>query len=195
MLYLLQMGLSKVLTTLLLQIQNSWKLSLLKLPPCCVPACNIVTSSTVTSTVTPDCNTVISSLDYSGLHTSAVLPAPSANAALPPHSRLQTSCLPSAHSVFSPSAPSPPPLAPSCPTPPASSYHLTPSGFLNGILVVSESGTLNCFTFFRPILLTLSVSRNLILTHLSLSGSLDSLLCDLIAPTPGLAFTLMMPRT
>ena len=49
--------------------------------------------------------------------------------------------------------------------------------------------------FFRPILLTLSVSKNLILTHLPLSRSLDSLLCNLIAPTPDLAFSLVMPRT
>ena len=45
----------------------------------------------------------------------------SANAALPPHPRLQTSYPPSAHFVSSPSAPSPF-LAPGCPsTPPASS--------------------------------------------------------------------------
>ena len=50
-------------------------------------------------------------------------------------------------------------------------------------------------TFFRPILLNLSVSRNLTLTHLSLSGFLDSLLCALIASTPSLAFSLVMPRT
>ena len=41
----------------------------------------------------------------------------------------------------------------------------------------------------RVILLTLFVSRNLTAIHLPLSGSLNSLLCDLIAPTPGLAFT------
>ena len=69
------------------------------------------------------------------------------------------------------------------------------SEFFNGMLVVSEPGTLNYFTFFRPIPLTLSVSRNIILTHLALSGSLDFLLCDLIAPTPGLALSLLMSRT
>ena len=63
------------------------------------------------------------------------------------------------------------------------------------MLKVFESEALNHFTFFRPISLTLSVSRNLILTHLALSGFLDSLLCNLIAPTPGLAFSLVMPRT
>ena len=47
---------------------------------------------------------------------------------------------------------------------------------------------MECYTFFRLISLTLFVSRNLILTYLSLSGSLDSLLCDLIAPTSSLVF-------
>ena len=43
---------------------------------------------------------------------------------------------------------------------------LTLSGFSNGMLEVFEPGALNYFTFFRPILLTVSVSRNPILTHL-----------------------------
>ena len=99
---------------------------------------------------------------------------------------------PLAHSVSSPSAPSPLSFAPGCPsTPPP----LTLSGFSNGVLEVFEPGALNYFTFFRPILLTLSVSRNPILTLLPLSGFLDSLLCILIALTPGLAFSLLMPRT
>ena len=63
------------------------------------------------------------------------------------------------------------------------------------MLEVFEPGALNYFTFFRPILLILSASRNPILTPLPLSGLLDSLLCVLIAPTPGLAFSLLMPRT
>ena len=45
------------------------------------------------------------------------------------------------------------------------------------------------------LLLTLSVSRNPILAHLPLSGSLDSLLCVMIAPTPSRAFSLLMPCT
>ena len=102
----------------------------------------------------------------------------------------------SAHFISSPSAPSPPSLTPSCPSmPPASSPSLTLSGFFNGILEISEPGALNYFTFFRPILSTLSASKNQILTHLSLYRFLDSLLCVLIAPTPGLAFSLVMPRT
>ena len=44
---------------------------------------------------------------------------------------------------------------------------LTPSGFSNGMLEVSDPGALNYFTFSHPILLTLSASRNPILTHLS----------------------------
>ena len=74
-------------------------------------------------------------------------------------------------------------------------FPLTPSRFFNGMLEVFKPGTLNCFTFFYPIPLTLFVSRNPILTPLSLFGSLDSLLCVLIAPNPGLAFSLVMPRT
>ena len=71
----------------------------------------------------------------------------------------------------------------------------TPSGFFIGMLEVSEQGPLNCYIFFCPILLILSVSRNLVSTHRPLSGYLDSLLCNLIAPTPGLAFSLVMPPT
>ena len=64
---------------------------------------------------------------------------------------------------------------------------LTLSGFFNGMLEVFEPGALNYFTFFHPILSTLSAFRNPILTHLPLSGFLDSLLCALTAPTPGLS--------
>ena len=69
----------------------------------------------------------------------------------------------------------------------------TPSGFFNGMLAVSKPGALNFFSFFRLIPLNLFVLRNLI--HFPLSGSLDPLLCDLIAPTAGLAFSLQMPCT
>ena len=71
---------------------------------------------------------------------------------------------------------------------------LTLSGFFNGMLEVFQPGAQNYFTFFRLILLTLSVSRNPILA-LPLSGFLDSMFCILIAPTPGLAFSLLMPCT
>ena len=69
---------------------------------------------------------------------------------------------------------------------------LTPSGFFNGMLAVSQPETLNCYIFFRLIPLTLFVFRNVFLIHLPLFVYLDSLLCDLIAPTPGLAFSLLM---
>ena len=72
---------------------------------------------------------------------------------------------------------------------------LTLSGFFNEMLEVFESGALNYSTFSCFILSTLSASRNPILTHLSLSRFLYYLLCVLIAPTPYLAFSLLMPRT
>ena len=72
---------------------------------------------------------------------------------------------------------------------------LTLSGFFNGMLEVFEPGALNYFIFYRPIQSILSASRNPILTHLSLSEFLDFLLCVLIAPTPGLAFSLLIPCT
>ena len=71
----------------------------------------------------------------------------------------------------------------------------TPSGFFNGMLTISKPGALDCYTFFCPILLSLFVSRNPITTHLPLYGSIDSPLCDLIAPTSSLAFSLLMPPT
>ena len=72
---------------------------------------------------------------------------------------------------------------------------LTLSGFFNGMLDVSEPGALNYFIIYRPIQSILSASRNPILTLHPLSGFLDFLLCVLIAPTPGLAFYLLIPRT
>ena len=122
--------------------------------------------------------------------------APSSNAALPLHPRLQTSYPSFAHFVSSPSTPSPTPHSSGCfSTPPACSSPLTPSGFSNGMLGVFEPGALNFYTLFRLIPLTLFVSRNLILIHLPLSGSLGSLLCHLIAPIPGLVPFLLMPHT
>ena len=150
-------------------------------PPCCVPTCNTVTLSS----------------NSSDMYTSTVKSSPSsANAELPPHPRLQISYPPSAHSVSSPSVPSPPSLAPGFPSaPPAFSPPLSLTEFFNGMLEVFEPEALNHFTFFRPILVVLSVSRNPIFTHLPLSGFQDSLLCVLIAPTSGLTFSLVMPRS
>ena len=136
------------------------------------------------------------SSDSSGTYTSTVESVPpSANAALLPHPRLQTSYphLPILYLLPLPSHHRPlllaillhllPPLLP-----------LTLSEFFNGMPGVFKPGALNYFTFFRPILSILSAFRNPILTHLPLSGFLDSLFCVLIAPTPGLAFSLLMPR-
>ena len=72
---------------------------------------------------------------------------------------------------------------------------LTLSRLFNGMLEVSKPGALNNYTLFRLIPLTLFVSRNLILIHVSLFGSLDSLFYDQIAPTPGLAFFLLLSHT
>ena len=179
MLHLLQMGPSKILTTLPLQIQNSLQPSLLKLPRCCVPTRNIVTSfadsySLYTSTVQsgPPLLMLYSrpTLVFEPLipHLPILYLLP----LLPHHRSLLQAVLLHLLLSFSP---------------------LTSSRFFNGMLAVFETGVLNCFTFFRPIPLTLSASRNPVLTHLLLSRFLDSLLCFLIAPTPGLAFSLVMP--
>ena len=123
---------------------------------------------------------------------------PSANAILLPRHRLQTSYPPSAQSVSSASVPFPPPHTPGCfSMPPASSPPppLTPSEFFNGMLEVFMPGGLNYYTLSLLTLLILTVSKNLTLTHFLLSGSLNYLPCDLIAPTPGLAFFPRMTRT
>ena len=145
----------------------------------------------------PCCNTVTPpSSDSSDTYTSTVESGPpSADAALLPDPRLQTSYphLPILYLLPLPSHHRPlllalllhllPPL-----------LRLTLSGFFNGMLEVFEPGALNYFTFCRPIQSTLSAFRNSIITHLPLSGFLVSLFCVLIAPTPGLAFCLLMPR-
>ena len=103
MLHLLQMGPSKVLTTFPLQIQSSWQLSLVELPPCR--------------------NTMTSSSHSSDTYTSTVQSCPpSTDAALSLHPHVQTSHPPSVHSISPSSAPPPPSLASGRPsTSPASS--------------------------------------------------------------------------
>ena len=177
MLRLFEMGPSKLLTTFLIPIQSSWQLSLLELSP-----------------MPNHCDSLLGLLRHVYLHC-GIWP-PSANAALLPHPRLQTSYPPSAHSISSPSAPPSPSLAPGFSSvPPAPTSPLTLSGFFNGMLEVFEPGALNYSTFFRPILSTSSAFRNPILASLPLFGFLDSLLCVLIALTPSLAFSLLMLRT
>ena len=116
----------------------------------------------------------------------------------PPLLMLQ-SCPPSSPNFLSPICPS----YISFPCPPTTvpcswlyfcTFCLLSSGFFNGMLEVFKPGALNYFTFFHPILSILSASRNPILTHLPLFGFLDSLFCVLIVLTPGLAFSLLMPR-
>ena len=63
------------------------------------------------------------------------------------------------------------------------------------MLGVSELGALNYYTLFRLIPLTLFISRNPTLIYLPLSGFLDSLLCNPMAPTPDLVFFLLMSQT
>ena len=72
---------------------------------------------------------------------------------------------------------------------------LTLLGFFNGMLGVSEPGELNYYTLFRLIPLTIFISRNLTSIYLLLSGSLDSLLRNPMAPTPDLVFFLLMSQT
>ena len=175
MLHLLQMCPSKVLTTFPLRIQSSWQLSFLELPPC-------------HSTVTPSLNssdmytsTVQSPPPLLMLHSRPTLFKPLIPyllilylLPLPPHHRL--SFLAVLLHLLPP-------------------FPLTLSGFFNEMLEVFKPGPLNCYTFSHPILSTLSASRNPILIHLPLSEFLESLLCVLITPTPGLVFSLVMPST
>ena len=149
MLYLLQMGPSKVHTTLPLQIQNSRQLSLLEL---LMLHSRPTLVANLLSPVGPFC------IFFLCLLTTVPCSWQS----------FYASCL----------------LSP-----------LTISGLSNGMLEGLEPEALNYSTFFRPILLTLSVSRNPIFTHFPLSRFLDSLLCVLIAPTPSLAFSFLIPRT
>ena len=140
--------------------------------------------------------TVTPSSDSVDMYTSTVQSSPaSANAALSLHPCVQTSYPPSAHYISSPSAPHHPPLLLAFLLRLLPPLPLTLSGFFNGTLEVFEPGALNYSTFFHPILSTLAAFRNPILTPLPLSGFLDSLLCVLIVPTPGLAFFLLIPRT
>ena len=162
------MGPSKVLTFLPPQIQNFWQLSLLELHPY-LKHCDFFLG--LIWSVYLHC-TIWSSLLMLHSHPTLVFkPAISLLSIL-------YLLLPSHHH----------PLLLLLPLP------LTPSGFFNGMLAFFKPGALNCFTFFCSTSSTLSASRNPILIHLPLSGFLDSLLYVLIAPTPGLAFSLVMPR-
>ena len=141
--------------------------------------------------------TVTPSSDSSDMYTFTVQSSPtSANAALMPHPRLETSYPPSAHSISSPSAPPPQSLAHGfSPAPPASTT--PPDSFRvvqwNAGGLRARSTELLHFLSSHPV--TLSAFRNPMLTHLPLSEFLGSLLCALIAPTPTLAFSPAILRT
>ena len=72
---------------------------------------------------------------------------------------------------------------------------LTLSGFFNRMPELFEADALNYFTLSCFILRILSGFMNPTLTYLTLSGSLDYLLCDPMALTHGMAFILPITRT
>ena len=67
--------------------------------------------------------------------------------------------------------------------------------FFNRMLWVFKRGAIHYYTLFRLIPLILYISRNLALIYLPLYRSLDSMLCDPMAPTPDLVFFLLMSQT
>ena len=71
-------------------------------------------------------------------------------------------------------------------------FPVTCSGFFNGMSKIFDPGALNIYTSSHLILWILSVSRNPTLIRLPLFRFRDTLLCDLIALTPSLAFFLPM---
>ena len=134
---------------------------------------------------------------FPSTHTSKTGP-PSANAALPPHTHLQTSYSPSAHFVTHPLGTFPtlqcfwlffytfcflslPPL--------------TRSGFFNEIPEVFKPKVLYFSTLFPFIPQNLFVSRKKTSNRLFLSGSQDIPLWDPIALTASLKFFLLMTGT
>ena len=128
-----------------LSSSHSWSCS-----PCCVPA--FFGDPTPTSTVT-------SSLDSSSLYTSTAQSGSSGPFLLMQHSRPTRLTLASKPLILFR------PLCISC----FLFFSLTPSGFFDEMLGVSEPGALNCYTLFRLIQLTLFVSRKRTLTYLTLS--------------------------
>ena len=79
--------------------------------------------------------------------------------------------------------------------PSTSSSPMIFSGLFNGMLEVFEPGALNYYTLSSLILLILSISRNPTLTHLPLSGFLDSMVGSRITLTPSVALVLLMTRS
>ena len=136
------------------------------------------------------------SSDSFSLYTSTVQSDPtSSNAALLPHPRLPTSYPFSADFVSSPSASSSPSLATGClSTLPASSS--SPDSLRvfqwNAGGLRDRSTKLLHFILSHPVDFICIQEFNF--DSFSSVGSLDSLLCNLVAPTPGLAFSLLLPH-
>ena len=184
------MGPFKVLTSLFFYIQNSRQLSLLKLPSLLRP-CFFWRSH-----IYQHCDFLLGLLQLAHLHcaTWPIWPS-SAQATLSSHPCLQASYPPRPLRIFS--------LC-TFTTALGSWLFLYTSCFLfplDSLRVlqwnedVFKPGALNYYSLFCLILLTLFVSRNLTLIHLLLFESLHSLLCDMIAPTPGLAFSFPISPT
>ena len=171
---LLQIGLFKVLTTLpkFRTLGSSHSLSC---PPCCVPASSGDSTPTNTVTYTSDSPACISPLF--NLATPLLMQQSHPTLALKPLIPLLPTLYPLPHPDLMLLAVS---LHLLLPLPAALFYFF---------------GALNFYALFCLIPLTLFASRNLTLTHLPLSKSLDLLLCGLITPSPGLEFSLLMPRT
>ena len=142
MLRLLQMGPSKVLTTLLIQIQSSWQLSLLELLP-----------------LPNHCDSLFGLLRHVYLHCTIwphLLTLPSRPTLV---SKLLIPHLPILYPFPLPLHHRPLLLAFLLRLLPAFPF-LTLSGFFNGMREVFVLGALNYFTFLRLILSTLSEFRN-----------------------------------
>ena len=124
-------------------------------------------------------------------HHCLICPPPTANAALPPHPLLQAFYSPSTRFVAPPSVSFPLSYISGCyfslSLPP-----LTCLGLFSGMLEVFEPAALNFSTLSHFILSTISVSWNPLSTRLPLSGFLATLVYNLIALSPSLAFFLLM---
>ena len=150
MMHLLQMDTSKMLTSLPLQIQNTWQVTLPELPLQCpyLLYCNFLWFVYLHCTFWPP----LLMLHFRPTFVFKLLiPLPPILylLPLPPHN-----CLLILAILLRPLLP----LSPQ-----------TPSVFFNEMLAVFEPGALNCFTFFHPIPFTLSVFRNPILTYFPFS--------------------------
>ena len=139
MLHLLQMSLFEVLTTLLFDIRNSRQLSLLAMSSS-LGSCFFWRSSTY-----QNCTFFFGLLLLVYLHCKSGPSGSSANAALPPLSRVQTFYSPSAHFVYPLSVRSSHVCG--CFSIPSAFFSpMIRSGFFNELLEVYEPGVLKYYT-------------------------------------------------